>query len=161
MNSKLHWEVRASRLLVGLIWLAGLSISSVRAQNWTYPRQDLWGDSFPTCAPSNTRQSPIDIVTKDVISDPNYKLEFSNYEAPIEFVVKTTRHSINLSPVNMNAVPNVKPNWLDNKIYELQGIHFHWGENLGSGSEHTVDGVRRLAEVRTHVRSKQLYISQY
>lgn len=93
------------------------------------------------------RQSPIDIVTATVITRKDARLEFIDWDQSVEFQFKNTHHSISVLPIPSLATPSVKVSWLSDAIYELQEIHFHWGDGINKGSEHEINGQRAAAEV--------------
>lgn len=114
---------------------------------WTYTNQDTWALEYPQCKGFSMRQSPIDIVTSTVLTRKDARLEFIDWDQPVEFQFKNTHHSISVLPIPSLAAPSVKVSWLSDTIYELQEIHFHWGDGINKGSEHEINGQRAAAEV--------------
>jgi len=115
---------------------------------WTYTSQQAWGIEYPLCLGQKLRQSPIDIVKSTAVLKPNLRLEFIDYDQEVEFQLKNTHHSISVTPIPSISTPTVKLDWLsDGSEFELQEIHFHWGDGINKGSEHEIDGERAAAEV--------------
>lgn len=118
--------------------------------DWSYANQISWANGYPQCkGAENFRQSPIDIITDQVVFKPNMRLEFVDYDQEVEFGFRNTHHSVSLTPISSVYVPTVKLNWVygDLDEFELQEIHFHWGDGINKGSEHEVNDERAAAEV--------------
>lgn len=116
---------------------------------WSYQNQNSWGRGYPICEGAKMRQSPINICTASTILQPHMRLEFVDYDQEVEFQVKNTHHSVSLTPTTKLTQPAVRLNWLDeaDSEFELQEIHFHWGDGDHKGSEHQIDGQSGAAEV--------------
>lgn len=133
---------------------------------WSYSNQEKWAVEYPLCKGFKMRQSPIDIVISTVIAKMDARLEFIDWNQPVEFQFKNTHHSISVLPIPSLAIPSVKVSWLEDAIYELQEIHFHWGDGIIKGSEHEINGQRAAAEVSLtnsidSPRKGKLLTSQY
>lgn len=133
---------------------------------WSYSNQEKWAVEYPLCKGFKMRQSPIDIVISTVIAKMDARLEFIDWNQPVEFQFKNTHHSISVLPIPSLAIPSVKVSWLEDAIYELQEIHFHWGDGIIKGSEHEINGQRAAAEVSLtnnidSLRKGKLLTSQY
>lgn len=118
--------------------------------DWNYKNQNNWASEYPQCkGEKNFRQSPIDIVTDQVIFKPRLKLEFIDYDQEVEFEFKNTHHSVSLTPIPLIDIPTIKLNQIngDWDEFELQEIHFHWGDDNNKGSEHEINDQRSAAEV--------------
>lgn len=115
---------------------------------WSYRDQLSWVREYPICQGKQMRQSPIDIVTDTVVLQPKAKLEFIDYDQEIGFQLKNTHHSVSVLPI-AQAVPTVRASWLPTgqQDFELQEIHFHWGDGLNKGSEHEINDQRAAAEM--------------
>lgn len=116
---------------------------------WTYDQQSEWAGEYPLCQGVKMRQSPIDIVTNQTVLLPDAKLEFINWDQAIDFSVKNTHHSVSVAPHLTANLPTVKLGWLPDghNTYELQDIHFHWGDGEKKGSEHEINGEKAAAEM--------------
>lgn len=115
---------------------------------WTYSDQHGWSHEYPICDGPRLRQSPIDIDTDTVTVRPGMRLEFYDYNQDVEFHLKNSHHSVSINPIASLAVPTVAPNWLTERVeFELNEIHFHWGDGINKGSEHEINGQRAAAEV--------------
>lgn len=114
---------------------------------WNYSDQVSWSREYPTCQGKQMRQSPIDIQTDSVVLKPSAKLEFIDYDQEIGFQLKNTHHSISVVPM-AEATPTIRASWLpDEQDFELQEIHFHWGDGINKGSEHEINDERAAAEM--------------
>lgn len=125
--------------------------------SWNYHDQNGWAQEYPLCDSSGMRQSPIDIVTSQVIKQPQFRLQFIDYDQEVELQLKNTHHSVSLMPIPALSPPSVKLNWINNDdaVFELQDIHFHWGDGFNKGSEHEINGQRAAAEVSFRAASNQ------
>lgn len=118
--------------------------------HWSYSDQNGWVAEYPECVGKKLRQSPIDIMTNDVIFNPRMQLEFVDYDQEVEFEYQNTHHSVSLTPMPMFSTPSVRVNWVHNgepDEYELKEIHFHWGHGKEKGSEHEINDQRAAAEM--------------
>jgi len=119
-----------------------------RHTTWTYLDQARWSGEYPECKGLKLRQSPIDIITDKVVFGPNMRLEFVDYDQEVEFEIKNTHHSVSLTPIPSISKPTLKLNFVPGgEEFELQEIHFHWGDALNKGSEHEINDQRSAAEV--------------
>lgn len=137
-----------SLLLVGALAQQG--------SEWTYSEgaleEEHWPREHPACG--GKRQSPINLQRKKVQYNPSLKaLNLTGYEAQgLEFPVTNTGHSVQIS-----LPPTMRMTASDGTEYVALQMHFHWGGAPFdvSGSEHTVDGLRYVAEIHVvHYNSK-------
>lgn len=121
--------------------------------SWNYLNQAFWFGEYPQCSNKNLRQSPIDIITDKVTLKPDMKMEFIDYNQEVEFELKNTHHSVSLTPISSVSTPSLKINWIGSQeeLFELQEIHFHWGDGVNKGSEHEINDQRAAAEVNTTI----------
>ncbi|KAM9456592.1 carbonic anhydrase 14 isoform 2-T2 [Clarias gariepinus] len=127
------------------------------SHHWGYHDQRSWMRSFSNC--SGTSQSPIDIVTRDVIYSPSLpaiKLEGYDLTGQPELTLQNNGHTLQLQlPKTMKIV-----NGFD-EIYLAAQLHFHWGTIEVPGSEHTIDNVHFPAELHVvHYNSKYTSIRE-
>nr|XP_042909672.1 carbonic anhydrase 2 [Parasteatoda tepidariorum] len=111
-----------------------------KSEQWSYNAHlkngpEYWGETFPACY--GRKQSPIDIVTADVVKDENLeRLQLTNYDKPLtRAIYENNGHSIKVTPKD-DVVRSVLVN---GEKFQLAQFHFHWGDNYYTGSEHTVD----------------------
>uniref|UniRef100_A0A8C0SHV4 Carbonic anhydrase n=1 Tax=Canis lupus familiaris TaxID=9615 RepID=A0A8C0SHV4_CANLF len=111
-----------------------------------------WPREYPTCG--GTRQSPIDLQRRKVQYNPSLKaLKLTGYRIQVgEFPMINNGHTVQISlPPTMRMMAS------DGTEYIAQQMHFHWGGASSeiSGSEHTIDGIRFVAEIHiVHYNSK-------
>ena len=128
----------------------------VRSENYcdailpySYRNQDAWPG---ICVRGhNNLQSPINITSSDVKSDPSLvKLDFSNtWREKASGLLKNTGRSVQFVP-NQEGSATIKHH---RGVYLLQQFHFHWGPCTGAGSEHTIDDGQAEAEIHfVHVK---------
>ena len=118
------------------------------ASHWSYLDQTEWADEYPICTGKSLRQSPIDIVTSNLTLGAHMKIELIDYDQEVEFELKNTHHSLSLTPIASLAKPTIRLNFAPTLAdYELQEIHFHWGDGIKKGSEHKINGKRAAAEM--------------
>ncbi|XP_067100244.1 uncharacterized protein [Osmerus mordax] len=106
------------------------------------------------------RQSPVDIVSSHVVTDPNLQtFQLANFSHPgVMDYLTNTGHSVRC--VLKEGMVEVKGGGLDGTYVPLQ-FHFHWGDTeLQPGSEHTVDGHRYPMEMHLVSVKKELSMDE-
>ncbi|KAG8505562.1 Carbonic anhydrase 6, partial [Galemys pyrenaicus] len=136
------------RTLVPLLSLLLLGTRAGHGADWTYSEGSLdqahWASEYPTCG--GHRQSPINLQKRKVLYNPQLKvLNLQGYEAlQGPFPMTNNGHTVQITlPHSMRMTAP------DGTQYIAQQMHFHWGGASSeiSGSEHTIDGMRYVAEV--------------
>ena len=133
-------------------WFVGVlifaSVLVVQSQHnehcqFQYSAQDKW----PGACTSGRKQSPIDIITKDVKCNKNLTtLKLSDeYFKHISGTFVNNGHSVVFTPNNsVNAVMTTPIG-----RYKLLSLHMHWGPaGYSTGSEHLVDS--KASDIELH-----------
>ncbi|NWI13759.1 CAH4 anhydrase, partial [Crypturellus soui] len=115
-----------------------------------------------TCKES--RQSPINIVTKDVIYDDSLKpLNFEGYDVkgPSRWNIENNGHTVK---VTFSTTPKIGGGGLRGK-YKAVELHFHWGvKDINyylPGSEHSIDGEKTAMEMHiVHIKEELADITE-
>ncbi|KAM3824214.1 carbonic anhydrase 6 [Vipera latastei] len=135
------------RTSVWVLQLCFLHLSSSDILDWTYHgehSEDEWGTYYEHCL--GKLQSPINIQRSKVRFNPDLEpLQLQDYGYRRDaFKMTNNGHSVIIHlPSSMRIIKG-----LPGKFTAIQ-LHLHWGgtEKESSGSEHTIDGLRYMAEL--------------
>ncbi|XP_072519684.1 carbonic anhydrase 4a [Salminus brasiliensis] len=145
------------RGLISSVLLASI-LKICTSSEWCYQTQvtcdshckgpEFWHEVNEEC--SKSKQSPINIVTKKTRLDHLLTpLKFTGYQEAFSSILKNNGHSVTVPVPHMATVSEGN---LGNSYKAVQ-FHFHWGEEGGPGSEHTVDGEQYPMELHiVHMR---------
>ncbi|XP_050985460.1 carbonic anhydrase 4b [Labeo rohita] len=111
---------------------------------------DDWESVASACGRS--KQSPINIVTKQVVFDSRLTpVQFTGYQETVNTVITNNGHTVQVKLPDKATISgaNLGAN------YKAQQLHLHWGKNGGPGSEHTIDGEKYPMELHiVHIKEK-------
>jgi carbonic anhydrase len=122
-----------------------LSTVASYAAEWDYVDPSSWAQDFPLCGGS--RQSPIDIITSDLVEDkdlPELKTKYCKHKKGTLEIVNNG-HTLQVNFPDLGEKCDILSR--GNKDYKLAQFHLHWGGEDSEGSEHTVDGKSYPAEL--------------
>ncbi|NXT92316.1 CAH4 anhydrase, partial [Anhinga rufa] len=117
------------------------------------PRQ--WHLTDVTC--KGNKQSPINIVTKNVVYDKNLKpLNFEGYDVKGSSKWNIENNGHTGKYLTLSTTPKIGGGGLGRK-YKAIEFHLHWGVQSGQqylpGSEHSIDGEKQAMELHiVHIR---------
>lgn len=108
--------------------------------------QRNWGNSYPKC--SLKSQSPINIqLSKTRYGDFPTTLRTTNIDnKPLEVLIRNNGYTAYVSYYWACCAPKMYGGPLTD-VYEFIGLHFHWGKDDTSGTEHSIDGEHGAMEV--------------
>ncbi|XP_039223726.1 carbonic anhydrase 6 isoform X1 [Crotalus tigris] len=147
------------RTSVWVLQLCFLHLSSSDILDWTYHgehSEDEWGTYFEHCL--GKLQSPINIQRSKARFNPDLEpLQLQDYGYRRDaFKMTNNGHSVVIDlPSSMRIIKG-----LPGKFTAIQ-LHLHWGgtEKESSGSEHTIDGLRYMAELHIVHYNSEAYSS--
>ncbi|XP_051521438.1 carbonic anhydrase 4-like [Myxocyprinus asiaticus] len=118
--------------------------------NNTCKGPDEWATVVITCG--DRKQSPINIVTKQVLPDNRLTpVQFTGYQQAFSGVIKNNGHTVQVDLPNTAVITEADLG----TTYKAQQFHLHWGKNGGPGSEHTLDGERYPMELHiVHIKEQ-------
>lgn len=113
---------------------------------WSYTNMTTWSNVFPNC--KGNSQSPIDIVDDEAVTVIfPAELHFNNYNASIEDVeLKNNGKTAKFELTSRNITLTGRGMYVDGN-FTLSQVHFHWGNNDDTGSEHRINGKGSPLEV--------------
>ncbi|KAJ8391954.1 hypothetical protein AAFF_G00084250 [Aldrovandia affinis] len=139
---------RLSLLFIHILQV-GFIFGGDKGIHWSYKEGDLdqmhWAEKYPHCG--GRRQSPIDIQRRSVRHNPNMpQMELTGYDDTQNgnFLMTNNGHSVQIDLPPSMVITEGLPGH-----YTAVQMHLHWGgwDLEASGAEHTLDGIRYMAEL--------------
>ncbi|XP_040181874.1 carbonic anhydrase 6-like [Rana temporaria] len=153
--------MRCSMQLSFYILLSLFFICHSHVVEWTYQEGEVdeanWAKKYLLCGAKH--QSPIDIQKKKVVYNNEMSLfELEGYDGPLhgDFAITNNGHSVQIQLPSSMKIRKGLPH-----VYTAVQMHLHWGglDLETSGSEHTIDGLRYMAELHIVNYNSELYSS--
>ncbi|KAJ8259675.1 hypothetical protein GJAV_G00172150 [Gymnothorax javanicus] len=145
-------------LLIMHFLCVGFTFGGDKGIHWSYKEGDLdqkhWAAKYPHCG--GRQQSPIDIQRKKVRFNQDMpSLELTGYDevSNEKFLMTNNGHSVQIELPPTMVITKGLPG-----RYTAVQMHLHWGgwDLEASGSEHTLDGIRYMAELHVvHYNSEK------
>ncbi|XP_063585481.1 uncharacterized protein LOC134762928 [Penaeus indicus] len=137
------------RTAVFLLLLSHTLIRGAAATHWTYHDVQKWSEDSPNCA--GRRQSPVDILATKTFKAPPFL--FKNYGL-INVSLENNGHSLKARLHPQQDRPRLADGGLSG-TFELDSLHFHWGDEDSRGSEHLLGSCAFPAEMHlVHFKRK-------
>ena len=138
-------EVMKLLLFVALAvsWIAG----SVSSSSFHYSNQYAWGpsDIHGSVCTTGRQQSPINIRTDAVIKNSiTRNLKFEEWNTMRNGLFINNGHTLKFTP---DGAKQPAFTTTHKGKYQVMGMHMHWGENDGVGSEHRINGEQASLEI--------------
>lgn len=146
-------------IFVAIVWIqVATTVVSGHRFGYTKPEQRRWSKAHESCA--GKHQSPIAIISGRAISLNMPAIEFVGYNnlLPGPITMHNNGHSVSLSIPKTDPSRGYHPYIFGGKMqneYELEGLHFHWGDKNNRGSEHVLNDVRYPMEMHIIHRNKK------
>ncbi|XP_057367330.1 putative carbonic anhydrase 3 [Daphnia carinata] len=145
------------KLLVGICSVAAISANPATPAppaHWSYAERVHWKEHFSACG--GEHQSPINLEYASSIAADYPSLMFNNYDQVLPEMLTNNGHTVMMT-VNSQfneEVPFLTGGGLTD-TYRFFQLHFHWGKDSQSGSEHTINGRAYPAELHiVHYNTK-------
>jgi carbonic anhydrase len=119
---------------------------SLLVASWDYTDPQSWGAEYPTC--DGARQSPIDIVTDDLVQRQLLPLTpvFCPLQRPGTVRVSNVAYASSFQ-FDFEDIGDCNTLSVFQKTYKLAQMHFHWGPAANTGTEHSINGITYPAEL--------------
>lgn len=125
---------------------------------YSKPDQRRWSKAHQSCA--GKHQSPIAISSSRAVPlyMPAIELVGYNNLLPGPITVHNNGHSVSLAIPKTDPTKGKHPYIFGGKLqneYELEGLHFHWGDKNNRGAEHVLNDIRYPLEMHIIHRNKK------
>ncbi|XP_023331809.1 carbonic anhydrase 3 [Eurytemora carolleeae] len=129
---------------------------SCHASEWGYFGENdptHWSESDAECG--GLKQSPIDIVTQDIVYAKLSDVVFHNFSGSTQEPVKVSNNGHTLQIQFLSPASYITASHYQ-ELYYLKQVHFHWGSSDLMGSEHTINGQRFSMEMHAvHIQPER------
>ncbi|XP_035388049.1 carbonic anhydrase 5A, mitochondrial isoform X1 [Electrophorus electricus] len=122
----------------------GCNLSACSSRSLLSQMHPMWQE--PLAVPGGDRQSPIDIAVPKSVFDPQLKPLVTRYDPRTCQQIWNNGYSFLVEYDDTTDKSTLYGGPLEDQ-FRLCQFHFHWGENNGWGSEHTVDRLLYSAEL--------------
>lgn len=146
--------------VIAAVLIFGVRNASVSGHRFGYskPEQRRWSKSHESCA--GKHQSPIAVTSSRAIplSMPAIEMVGYNNLLPGPITLHNNGHSVSLSIPKTDPSKGKHPYVFGGKLeneYELEGLHFHWGDKNNRGAEHVMNDIRYPLEMHIIHRNRK------
>ncbi|EDV30413.1 uncharacterized protein Dana_GF22952 [Drosophila ananassae] len=128
---------------------------------YSEPNQRRWARHHGHCA--GKTQSPIAIATTRTIPVHMPAVDMIGYHNLLPYPLKMVNNGhtvsigipkVNVSEVGEDFLPYIRGAKLPGE-FEVEGLHFHWGDKNNRGSEHVINDIRYTMEMHIVHRNKK------
>ncbi|XP_058446942.1 carbonic anhydrase 7-like [Malaya genurostris] len=125
---------------------------------YTRPEQRRWARAHQSCA--GKHQSPIAVSSSRAISLNMPAIELVGYNnlLPGPITMHNNGHSVSIAIPKTDPENGRHPYIFGGKLqneYELEGLHFHWGDKNNRGAEHVLNDIRYPLEMHIIHRNRK------
>ncbi|XP_055544276.1 carbonic anhydrase 7 [Wyeomyia smithii] len=156
MMSRSAEKIWVTLMALVILTAAPFSEAAHHRFGYTKPEQRRWARAHQSCA--GRHQSPIAISNNRAIplNMPAIELVGYNNLLPGPITLHNNGHSVSLDiPKSERGThPYIFGGKMLNE-YELEGLHFHWGDKNNRGSEHVLNDIRYPLEMHIIHRNKK------
>lgn len=145
------------KFLIGICFVATVNAKPAKPappDHWSYAERVHWKEHFSACG--GEHQSPINLDFASAIAADFPSMMFYNYDQVLPEMLTNNGHTVMMSVKSQSNedVPFITEGGLTDP-YKFFQLHFHWGRDALSGSEHIINGQPYPAELHiVHYNTK-------